>query len=494
MTAFDATHHESVVREFRAGDRAHIDRTPARVLRLSAEAAAATCDAHKEQESLVRHQAALKRRHLPIREFVRAAPDVLLAIKPCWAMSPLVVSQLLPAERLFDVVVFDEASQIGPADGIAAILRGSQLVVAGDDQQLPPSAFFLSGDADDDESDDVGDLGDVLAGTRGFESILDALAPLLPSHMLEWHYRSQDERLIAFSNAHFYNGRLTTFAGVGGDEVLRYVPVAHDPSADTNSPDPEVEAVVQLILDHARERPNESLGVIAMGMKHARRIEDRLHRRLSGDPELAGQLEGFFDERHEERFFVKNLETVQGDERDAIILSVGYGKEPGGELPLRFGPLLTDGGERRLNVAVTRARRRTILVSSFSHRDIDPSRSESQGLEVLREYLRYVESGGASVEQDLAPKAALDPFERDVQATLTAHGLELTAQLGYCGDRIDFAVSDPRRPDRFVLALECDGVGYRSARSRARPRPAAARAARATRLGLSSDLVDGVAL
>ena len=184
--------------------------------------------------------------------------------------------------------------------------------------------------------------------------------------MLLWHYRSRDERLIAFSNGHIYDRMLTTFPGVGGSEVLRYVPVPSEPGADTNSPTPEVSTVVDLILEHARERPDESLGVIAMGIRHANRVEECLRQRLSDDSQLAEELGEFFDESREERFFVKNLERVQGDERDAIILSIGYGKNTRGDLPYRFGPLLMEGGERRLNVAVTRAKNRVTVVSSFT--------------------------------------------------------------------------------------------------------------------------------
>jgi hypothetical protein len=334
--AFTAEKHEKAVEEFKQGDHYHIETVPARVRRKAAEAAVAALDEFKEQAALVQHQAALRRRHMPVRDFVRNAADVLLALKPCWAMSPLMVSQLLPPKPYFDVVVFDEASQVQPADAVPAILRGKQLVIAGDEKQLPPTAFFVSGGAEEDEQA-TDETGPLMAGTKGFESILDALSPLVRFRVLQWHYRSRDERLIAFSNAHFYDRMLTTFAGVGGDQVLRYVPVPHDPSAETNSPTPEVNGVVDLILEHAHERPQESLGVIAMGMKHAQRVEERLRQRLRAEPELEGRLGQFFDESREERFFVKNLETVQGDERDAVILSIGYGKNARGDLVYRSG-------------------------------------------------------------------------------------------------------------------------------------------------------------
>jgi hypothetical protein len=324
VASFTADSHQAAVRDYGEGDRRHIETTSARVRRAYAENAVRARDQFKDQAALVQHQAGLKRRHLPVRDFVRNAADVLLALKPCWAMSPLVVSQLLPPMPYFDVVIFDEASQITPADAVTSILRGRQLVVAGDDKQLPPSAWFASDNTDEEpEPEEGAEPVPLLAGTSGFESILDALGSVLGFRTLTWHYRSRDERLIAFSNAHFYDRMLTTFPGPGGGRVLRYVPVPLQPGADTNSPSPEVDAAVDLIVEHARERPDESLGVITMGIRHRDRIEERLRQRLSQDPELAVELAQFFDENRHERFFVKNLERVQGDERDAIILSIG---------------------------------------------------------------------------------------------------------------------------------------------------------------------------
>ena len=464
--SFAAEAHQKAVQEFSDGDRHHIETTSARVRRAHAENAVAARDQFKDQAALVQHQAGLKRRHLPVRDFVRNAADVLLALKPCWAMSPLVVSQLLPPLAYFDVVIFDEASQITPADAVTSILRGKQLVVAGDDKQLPPTAFFVS-DSTEDESEqpEPEAPAPLLAGTAGFESILDALGSVLGFRMLLWHYRSRDERLIAFSNAHIYDRTLTTFPGIGEGRVLDYVPVPWHPGADTNGPVPEADAVVDLILQHAQERPEESLGVITMGIRHRDRIEERLRQRLSRDPQLAGELAEFFDESRDERFFVKNLERVQGDERDAIILSIGYGKNARGDLPYRFGPLLTEGGERRLNVAVTRAKNRLTLVSSFSSRDMDPERSAAEGVKLLRQYLQYIESDGANLGDQVLDKPALNPFEVDVRDTLLRHGLKLTAQYGTSAYWIDFAVQHPVQPGRYVLAIECDGATYHSSQS-----------------------------
>jgi very-short-patch-repair endonuclease len=464
--SFSAEAQQKAVREFSDGDRRHIETTSARVRRAYAENAVRVRDLFKDQAALVQYQTGLKRRHMPVRDFVRNAADVLLALKPCWAMSPLVVSQLLSPQPYFDVVIFDEASQITPADAVTSILRGRQLVVAGDDKQLPPTAFFVSDSIEDEQDQAEPDTpAPLMAGTSGFESILDALGSVLRFRQLLWHYRSRDERLIAFSNAHIYDRTLITFPGASGGRVLRYVPVASQPGADTNSPGPEVDAAVDLILRHARERPEESLGVITMGIRHRDRIEERLRQRLRDDPELAGELAEFFAENLEEPFFVKNLERVQGDERDAIILSIGYGKDARGVLVYRFGPLLTEGGERRLNVAVTRAKDRITLVSSFSSRDMDPERSAAEGVKLLRQYLQYVESDGTNLGDHVLDKPALNPFEVDVRDTLLRHGLKLTAQYGTSGYWIDFAVQHPTQPGRYVLAIECDGATYHSSRS-----------------------------
>jgi superfamily I DNA and/or RNA helicase len=307
-------------------------------------------------------------------------------------MSPLMVSQVLPAARLFDVVIFDEASQIIPADAIPSIIRGHQIVVAGDDRQLPPTNFFRqvsdSGDEPGEDEDSLVSFGD------GFESVLDALRPLLPTCPLAWHYRSRDERLVAFSNRHIYGGALTTFPGVFRDDCLRHVVVAQGPEAGQEvSVTAEVRKVVELILEHARTRPRESLGVIALGIKHAERIDAALRNVLAGHPDL----EGFFAEDSAEPFFVKNLERVQGDERDAIILSIGYGKHADGRMRYQWGPLLRDGGERRLNVAATRAKHRLTLVSSFTSHDVDPDRVTKAGAKLLADYLEYASSGGTAI-------------------------------------------------------------------------------------------------
>lgn len=453
LSGFDADRQNRLVEQFRSTDVEHLLSTPARVRRRVAEHAVEVRNSHRDQDSLIRREAAKKTRHLPLRELFERAPDVLTAVRPCWAMSPLDVAQTLPPRPLFDLVVFDEGSQVLPCDAIPALLRAPRAMVAGDSRQLPPTTFFDGADDDAEVEDDVG-LG-------AFESILDVMDALLSRRPLTWHYRSADERLISFSNRNIYHGGLTTFPGATGDECLSFEAVEYriGSPVDTRSNPDEVRRVVDLMIEHARQRPSETLGVIAMGRYHADRIEEVLRRRLGQEGSPA--LEEFFDETASERAFVKNLERVQGDERDAIILSVGYGKNARGQVVYRFGPLNAEGGERRLNVAVTRARKRMTLVSSFSHAEMDPGRSSAEGVRLLRGYLKFAESGGIELSggDEVEP---LNPFEVDVLDKLKAAGLDVVAQYGCSGYRIDFAVRHPDRPESFVLAVEADGASYHS--------------------------------
>ena len=458
--AFDSMSHQSTIREFSSIDRDHVDGGALRVKRSVAERAIDSLNEYPVQAQLVRQQARRKRGHMPLRVLLQQAPDVLLSVKPCWAMSPLIVSQLLPSDRqLFDIVVFDEASQIPPAEAIPAILRGKQVIVTGDTKQLPPTTFFAGS-----QEDTGSESGELL--TDDMESILDAMVALLPpphgSKTLSWHYRSRDEKLIAFSNAQesLYDWTLTTFPGVASADTISHLHVPWRPGVpgqEASAAD-EVEAVVALVAEHALLRPHESLGVITMGLKHA----DRINERIRVTRPLDRALDDFCNAHPDETFFVKNLERVQGDERDAIVISVGYGKSNDGRMQYRFGPINTQGGERRLNVAATRAKQRLTLVSSFGHEDMDDSRLNSEGAQMLKRYLQYAASGGTDLGAVVKPRAALNPFEQDVFRCLTEAGIPLTPQLGASGYWIDFAASHPDAPGRYVLAIEADGASYHS--------------------------------
>ena len=404
IAGFNGRTHDTFVREFKELDKERIRVAAARVRRTYAERAIAAMNEHKTEEYVIRSEAEKKRRHRPLRALFAEARHVLTAVCPCWMTSPLSVSQLLDTTRCFDFVIFDEASQVLPEDAIPAVIRGSHLVVAGDRWQLPPTTFFAAADDDElleDESN---------AAIEGFESLLDTTNASCPRGISIGTIEVAMKRLISFSNHYIYKDRLVTFAGPGGSPVIQHVLVQQPSGVDgqEESSSTEVNKVVELVLQHAEKRPRESLGVIAMGIRHADRVQRAIDQALAQRSDL-GQ---FFDANAEERFFVKNLERVQGDERDAIILTVGYGKDRGGNLPFRFGPLLSFGGQRRLNVAITRARQRMTLVSSFSHLDMDIAKVKpGTGVELLRFYLEYASTGGKRLGDLASTDFPMNSFE-----------------------------------------------------------------------------------
>jgi very-short-patch-repair endonuclease len=451
VKGFVGTAHTGYVDDFKHLDRDRLKAATARVMRAHAERAIAAMNAHPEQETLIKQEAAKSRRHKPLRVLFRDAGDVMTAVCPCWMASPLSVSQLIDRSAKFDYVVFDEASQVLPEDAVPSIMRGKFVVVAGDNKQLPPTGFFSAG------IDEEGEIEVV----DGYESLLDMMLPFAKSFYLNWHYRSRDESLIAFSNHHIYDDRLVTFPGPGGPPAVTHVLVDHIPESDgqEDSSSAEVKRVVELVIRHVQATPARTLGVITMGIKHAMRVQVAMDGALKAHPEL----HEFFDTERQERFFIKNLERVQGDERDSIIMSVGYGKDRAGNLPLRFGPILSEGGRRRLNVAVTRARETMTVVSSFAYTDIDTTKVRAgTGLEFLRNYLQYAGSEGKILAHGELSGEPMNDFEADVCDTLTARGMKIVPQVGCSSFRIDFGVCHPTEPGRFVLAVECDGATYHS--------------------------------
>jgi very-short-patch-repair endonuclease len=456
VRGFMGATHSRYVDDFTHLDEERINLTTDRVRRAHGERAIAAMNANTQGEQLIRAEATKIRRHLPLRKVFAQAADVLTAVCPCWMASPLSVSQLLDSGRqYFDFVIFDEASQVLPEDAIPSILRGNKLVVAGDSKQLPPTTFFAAGDDEEYASDE-----DAIA-TEGYESLLDAMNAFLNGSYLDWHYRSRDESLINFSNHYIYQDRLVTFPGPGGPPAISHVLVKQEFGVDgqEDSSSQEVQRVVALVLEHARSSPDQTLGVITMGIRHMNRVQAALDQAL----EKRADLGVFFDPNKGERFFVKNLERVQGDERDAIIISIGYGKDRGGNLPLRFGPLLPEGGRRRLNVAVTRARQKLTVVSSFSHLDLDLARVRpGSGVELLRNYLQYASTNGKRLGDAEVTGEPLNAFEAEIFDCLSARGLKLIPQMVASHFRIDMVAEHPKKPGRYVLAIECDGATYHS--------------------------------
>jgi very-short-patch-repair endonuclease len=398
-----------------------------------------------------------KRRHLPLRHLFAKVPTLLPRIKPCLMMSPLAVSTYLDNPELsFDLVIFDEASQVRPHDAVCAIYRGKQLVVGGDPKQLPPTDFFNRTGEDTDTQPDDG-------GTASFESLLDVCLSLgLCRKRLRWHYRSRREGLIAFSNRHFYGGSLVTFpsADEAATRAVQFVRVADGAFKDGVNP-VEAKRVAALVMEHARTTPEQSLGVIAFSQRQQDRILDELEvlRRQSKE------CEDFFAAARRDAFFVKNLENVQGDERDVIFLSVGYGPDDTGKVMMRFGPLNRQGGERRLNVAVTRARHSMTVVASMTSSDVDLARTGSDGARLLKAFLDYAERGPsalAAAVTDANQRGADSPFEQEVGDELERRGLTVHRHVGCGGYLIDLAIADGQT-GRYLLGVECDGASYHSA-------------------------------
>ncbi|TML14226.1 MAG: hypothetical protein E6G39_08720 [Actinobacteria bacterium] len=452
LASFDGALHDQRRADYCRLDAQHIIDAAPRVRRAVQQNISLLRQKFPEQVQLIEAQAARTRGHLPPRELVARATDVVTHSRPCWTMSPLLVAQLLPA-TCFDVVVFDEASQILPADVVPALLRAPQTVIAGDSEQLPPTTFF----ATDTEADIARDeSANASALTSGLESVLDVANALLAPAFLRRHYRSFDERLVGFSNAQFYANTLTTFpsplaldASASYPPCLSHIVIDSRHDAAESAAD-EVGRVVELVLDQARSRPAETLGVIAMGLVHADRITEALRKARAAAVD-GDALEPFFDDDADERFFIKNLERVQGDERDAIVLSIGYAKSTNG-----------------------RARRRMTLVSSFSATAIDLNRTNARGVAMLKDYMVYAASSGGAVARS-ASDGALDPFLEHVRGWLAAMSLPATARVGQSNYRIDFAVPHPSVAAR-GLAIECDAHTYseaRTTRDRDRLRPEA---------------------
>jgi very-short-patch-repair endonuclease len=408
---------------------------------------------------ILRHEINKKRRHMPLRRLLTEAGRAVQAIKPVFMMSPASIAQFLePGSISFDLLVVDEASQVQPVDALGAIARVKQFVVVGDSKQLPPTQFFQKMTDDDTAAEGT-------AVTRDLESILGFCeARNVPQRMLRWHYRSQHHSLIAVSNQEFYDGRLYVIPSPEIDSPdfgVRFHHVADGQFDSGRSATNRIEAeqVADAVLDHARRTPNLSLGVGAFSVAQRDAILDELEvRRRRHD-----ELEEFFSNAHIEPFFVKNLENIQGDERDVIFISVGYAKNADGKLSMNFGPLSRDGGERRLNVLITRARQRCEVFSSIRGDDIDPARAKARGAKSLRLFLTYAETGKLEVAERTT-RGFDSPFEQEVARCLAAEGYRIESQVGMAGLFIDLAVVDPACPGRFLIGIECDGASYHSSR------------------------------
>lgn len=421
-----------------------------------------------DEISILKRELSKQRRIMPIRRLFKAIPNLLLTLKPCLMMSPLSVSLFLEAETYkFDIVIFDEASQVCTENAIGAISRAKQAVIAGDSKQLPPTNFFQAAVSEGD-FDTVNDDDDEFDDSDAYESILDE-ANMLPERTLRWHYRSRHESLIAFSNAKIYKNNLITFpsniekAVNNGVEYI-YVPNGFYDRGGKKGNVVEANKIADLVFQHFREQPHRSLGIIAFGEIQQQAIETVIRERRLKNQEF----EPFFAEDKEEAFFVKNLENVQGDERDTIIFSIGYAKDNAGVFRMNFGPLSKSGGERRLNVAITRAKYNVKLVGSIMPTDIDTDKISSEGPKLLRAYIDFAINGPSVLEREITESDIVEhdsPFEEAVYNFLDRKGYRLGTQVGCSGYRIDMAVKHPTLSGIYVLGIECDGAAYHSART-----------------------------
>ncbi|WP_300160805.1 DUF3320 domain-containing protein [Solidesulfovibrio sp.] len=464
LRRFVSVEHEQAIEDFR-----HLDRVLADLARDCIRAIVRK-DVPEAEETkrvsewgVLRREMAKKRRHLPLRQLLEQLPTALPRLTPCLLMSPLSIAQYLPPGRaLFDLVVFDEASQIPVWDAIGAMARGKQVVVVGDPKQLPPTNFFNR--AEDEDADDTVEIG------GDMESILnECLSAGLPCQRLNWHYRSRHESLIAFSNRRYYKGTLVTFPSPVTDDCavsLHLVDHGQYDKGGSRTNQIEAKAVVADIVSHLKD-PNfvasgKSVGVVTFNSQQQKLIEDLLDEERRRDTEL----ERFFSEDLTEPVFVKNLENVQGDERDLIYFSITYGPDLSGRVSMNFGPLNRDGGERRLNVAVTRAKYGLRIFTSLLPDQIELARApKAKGVADLKVFLDYAQRGiRALAEETTVPRGDFDsPFEEIVAAALSRRGWTVHPQVGVSAFRVDLGVVDPERPGRYLAGVECDGATYHRA-------------------------------
>jgi very-short-patch-repair endonuclease len=453
----DGTQRTECVEDFRTLDRKRIELSRSEVLsRYLMQRPAGNAG----EMGVVRAEIGKKRRHLPIRRLLERAATAVQKIKPVFLMSPLSVAQFLPPGRTeFDLLVIDEASQVPPEDAFGAVARARQIVVVGDDKQLPPTNFFrmLINDDDEPQEDDAPP-----GRTRDFESILTlARARGMPERMLRWHYRSRHPSLIALSNYACYADSLLLppsphLSNDGLGLTLVRTPPGHYDRGGTGRNQAEAQVVTEYVERHLREHPDLSLGIACFSVAQRDAIEDAMH-----SAGLTSAAEAFCP--NGERLFVKNLETVQGDERDVVFISIGYGRDAHGRMSINFGPVSADGGERRLNVLISRARQSCVVFSSIQAGEIRAD-AAPRGTRMLRDFLHFAETGklaaGAATGQE-----ADSPFEEAIARVIRSNGYDVVPQVGVSGFRIDLGIIDPLRPGRFVLGVECDGATYHSARS-----------------------------
>jgi very-short-patch-repair endonuclease/DNA polymerase III delta prime subunit len=461
IAEFDGVTHSRIVDEFRELDQRRIQL--ARHETASAHFEGIPVGSDYGSVGIIRGEIRKKRRHKQIRRLLTDAGHAVQAMKPVFMMSPISIAQFIePGVLEFDLLVIDEASQVRPVEAFGAVMRSRQAVVVGDNRQLPPTSFFdrMSGSDDDEPEED-----DETTSAADVESILDlCVARNFPQRMLQWHYRSRHHSLIAVSNREFYQDRLFVIPSAERDGGTRGLQFRHITNGifdrgklRTNRQ--EARAVAEAMIEHARSTPRLTLGVGTFSVAQRDAILDELELLRRDHPET----EDFFSLTSAEPWFVKNLENIQGDERDVILISVGYGFDASGYFSMNFGPLNREGGERRLNVLITRARERCVVFSSITADDIDLRRTSALGVKSLKTFLHFAKTGLMETAEVTGRDFDSD-FEIDVANAIRSLGYDVDQQVGMAGFFIDLAVVDPNCPGRYILGVECDGATYHSAR------------------------------
>jgi len=461
LRTFSSPEHEAAILRFRALDSQFTDLT-AQYIRARLAGQIPNEEEVKQSSSwgVLRRELQKKSRHKPVREMMEEMPDVITSLAPCLMMSPLSIAQFLPAgQALFDVVIFDEASQITVWDAVGSLARGRQAIVVGDPKQMPPTNFFAR--ADEDPDGDIDEEGDL-------ESILDELlGASIPQRVLNLHYRSRRESLIAFSNSRYYDSSLVTFpAPVHPDKGVSLVrSEGFYARGKARHNQGEAKAIVAEIVRRLTSGDpavrQQSIGVVTFNTEQQSLIEDLLDKARSDDPAIEW---AFSEDVTLEPVFVKNLETVQGDERDVILFSITYGPDETGHVTMNFGPLNRTGGERRLNVAMTRARSEMIVFSTMPPERIDLSRTQARAVADLKHFLEYAERGAPALAAAVHGSRGdyESPFEVAVARGLQDKGWIVHPQIGVSAYRIDMAIVHPGKPGLYLAGVECDGAMYHS--------------------------------
>lgn len=409
--------------------------------------------------SLIYNELHKRKRRVGLRDLTQRAGRALLELKPCWMMSPLAVAQYLHRGMKFDLVVIDEASQMTPENAVGALSRAGQAVVVGDTKQLPPTSFFQKVLDDSDTDDDL---------REDSESILDmANVAFMPVRQLRWHYRSRHSALIQFSNQWMYKGGLTIFPSAQEDHPDLGVELVEVPGAYKGRRNEiEARAIVRAAVHHMEHRPELSLGICTMNSDQKDLILEEFERERDRNAEVQSFVEKWQEENDAlEEFFIKNLETIQGDERDVMMISTLYGPEtPGGKVLQRFGPINSAHGHRRLNVLFTRAKRKIVTFTSMRPTDILVDEHKNLGVQMLRAWLEYSKTGHIPDAAD--PNAETEsPFEDYVATQIERLGCKAVPQVGVAGFRIDLGIRHPDWPYGYLLGVECDGAAYHSSKS-----------------------------